>query len=215
MTLKSTFQYAIAGVTYPSGAIQKELLQQVYSEAKINPADVSYVEAHGTGTKAGDPEEANAITDVFCKGRSADSPLLIGSVKSNMGHPEPASGLAGVTKVLLAMQNGVLPPNLHYKKPNPDIPALVDGRLKVRIHIYSQENVLLTEGFCSRHVLGQNDNMFFFWEMKCLVHFSSQRQFGSAQYSTIKEKIFLVRKYVNTKLKLKYKVITVTSLRLI
>lgn len=119
------------GVTYPSGAVQKELLLQVYSEAKVNPGDVSYIEAHGTGTKAGDPEEANAITDVFCASRTADNPLLIGSVKSNMGHPEPASGLAGVTKVLLAMQHGVLPGNLHYKKPNPDIPALIDGRLKV------------------------------------------------------------------------------------
>lgn len=120
-----------SGVTYPSGAVQKELLLQVYSEAKVNPGDVSYVEAHGTGTKAGDPEEANAITDVFCASRTPENPLLIGSVKSNMGHPEPASGLAGVTKVLLAMQHGILPGNLHYKKPNPDIPALIDGRLKV------------------------------------------------------------------------------------
>ena len=121
------------GVTYPSGAVQKELLDQVYAEAKINPAEVTYVEAHGTGTKAGDPEEVNSITDVFCNGRAPKmGPLLIGSVKSNMGHPEPASGLCGVTKVLLAMQHGVIPPNLHYNTPNPDMPALLDGRLKVR-----------------------------------------------------------------------------------
>lgn len=117
------------GVTYPSGAVQKQLLDEVYGEANVNPSDVAYVEAHGTGTKAGDPEELNAITSVFCKNRPA--PLLIGSVKSNMGHPEPASGLCGVTKVLLAMQHGVIPPNLHFNSPNPDIPALLDGRLKV------------------------------------------------------------------------------------
>ena len=105
----------------------------MYAEAKINPAEVSYVEAHGTGTKAGDPEELNSLTNVFCNGRAPEmGPLLIGSVKSNMGHPEPASGLCGVTKVLLAMQHGVIPPNLHFNTPNPDIPALLDGRLKVR-----------------------------------------------------------------------------------
>ena len=94
---------------------------------------MAYVEAHGTGTKAGDPEELNAITSVFCKDRAPEmGPLLIGSVKSNMGHPEPASGLCGVTKVLLAMQHRVIPPNLHFNTPNPDIPSLIDGRLKVR-----------------------------------------------------------------------------------
>ena len=125
-----TFLYLFfPGVTYPSGAVQKQLLDLVYDEANIDPADVAYVEAHGTGTKAGDPEELNAIASVFCKNRPG--PLPIGSVKSNMGHPEPASGLCGVTKVLLAMQHGVIPPNLHFNSPNPNIPSLFDGRLKV------------------------------------------------------------------------------------
>ena len=78
------------GITFPSGDIQKRLLNEVYSEACIDPTQVSYVEAHGTGTKAGDPQEVNTICDVFCKGRKG--PLPIGSVKSNMGHSEPASG---------------------------------------------------------------------------------------------------------------------------
>lgn len=153
------------GVTFPSGAVQKNLLQEVYSLAGVSPSDVSYVEAHGTGTKvglplvlgalwsvvggvfgthvqrnyvylnkthlllpvyhevpsksvymcvfsfffafffhkcfisiqAGDPQEVNALSDVFCNGRS--SPLLMGSVKSNMGHAEPASGLCSIVKV--------------------------------------------------------------------------------------------------------------------
>jgi len=125
------FPLLSSGVTYPSGAAQKELLKEVYAEVDVNPADVSYMEAHGTGTKTGDPEEVNAITDVFCAARTSDNPLLIGSVKSNMGHSEGASGLAGVTKVLLSMQHGILPANLHYKNPNPNIPALIDGRVKV------------------------------------------------------------------------------------
>lgn len=120
------------GVTYPSGAVQKQLLQEVYADAGVDPKDVSYIEAHGTGTKAGDPEEVNSITDVFCgEGREGGKPLLIGSVKSNMGHSEPASGLAGMAKVLLSMQHGTLPPNLHFVSPNPDIPGLSDGRLQV------------------------------------------------------------------------------------
>ena len=71
--------------------MQRQLLEQVYSECGVNPAKVTYVEAHGTGTKAGDPQELNAITDVFCV-KQRHEPLLIGSTKSNMGHPEPVSG---------------------------------------------------------------------------------------------------------------------------
>lgn len=79
--------------------------------------------------QVGDPQEVNSICDVFCKGRS--SPLLIGSVKSNMGHSEPASGLCSIVKILIGMENGLMPPNLHYKTPNKDIPGLSDGRLQV------------------------------------------------------------------------------------
>jgi fatty acid synthase len=79
--------------------------------------------------QVGDPQEVNSIADVFCKDRN--SPLLIGSVKSNMGHSEPASGLCSVAKVLIAMEAGVIPPNVHFQTPNPDIPALSDGRLQV------------------------------------------------------------------------------------
>lgn len=117
------------GVTFPSGAVQKNLLQEVYSLAGVSPSDVSYVEAHGTGTKAGDPQEVNALSDVFCNGRS--SPLLMGSVKSNMGHAEPASGLCSIVKVLLAMQRREIAGNLHFTSPNTEIPALSDGRIKV------------------------------------------------------------------------------------
>ncbi|KAG8446408.1 hypothetical protein GDO86_014021 [Hymenochirus boettgeri] len=117
------------GVTFPSGAVQQELLISLYKEVGIDPSQVEYVEAHGTGTKVGDPQEVNGIVGVFCD--NVREPLLVGSTKSNMGHPEPASGLAALAKVILSLEHGVWAPNLHYKVPNPDIPALQDGRIHV------------------------------------------------------------------------------------
>nr|QMX41630.1 fatty acid synthase FAS2 [Dioryctria abietella] len=117
------------GITFPAGAMQRQLAEETFAEARLRPQDVAYVEAHGTGTKVGDPQEVNAIADLFCKDRK--TPLLLGSVKSNMGHSEPASGLCSIAKVLIAMERGVIPANLHFKSPNPDIAALNDGRIKV------------------------------------------------------------------------------------
>ncbi|XP_055919370.1 fatty acid synthase [Eupeodes corollae] len=117
------------GITYPSGKMQNKLIKETYEEIGLNPHDVVYVEAHGTGTKVGDPQEVNSITDFFCKDRP--TPLLIGSVKSNMGHSEPASGVCSIAKVLIAMEEGIIPSNLHYSNPNPDLYGLVEGRLKV------------------------------------------------------------------------------------
>ncbi|CAH2091553.1 unnamed protein product [Euphydryas editha] len=117
------------GITFPSGAMQRSLAEETFAEAGLRPQDVVYVEAHGTGTKVGDPQEVNAIADLFCKDRKG--PLLLGSVKSNMGHSEPASGLCSIAKVVVAMERGCIPANLHYKEPNADIPALSDGRIKV------------------------------------------------------------------------------------
>lgn len=119
----------VQGITFPSGDMQRRLAHETFSEAGLRPQDVAYVEAHGTGTKVGDPQEVNAIAELFCAGRS--KPLLLGSVKSNMGHSEPASGLCSIAKVVVAMEHGVIPANLHFKEPNPDIPALNDGRIKV------------------------------------------------------------------------------------
>lgn len=79
--------------------------------------------------QVGDPQEVNAIADYFCADR--EGPLLLGSVKSNMGHSEPASGLCSIAKMVVAMERGIIPANLHYKSPNLDIPALSDGRIQV------------------------------------------------------------------------------------
>lgn len=121
--------YKEEGITFPKGSMQYRLLRETYGEIGLNPNDVVYVEAHGPGTKVGDPQEINSITDFFCKDRK--TPLLIGSVKSNMGHAEPAAGVCSIAKVLLAMESGVIPGNLHYKSPNPELYGIVDGRVKV------------------------------------------------------------------------------------
>uniref|UniRef100_A0A673IZX3 Fatty acid synthase n=1 Tax=Sinocyclocheilus rhinocerous TaxID=307959 RepID=A0A673IZX3_9TELE len=128
-TGSNTDGYKEQGVTFPSGEMQQRLVRSLYQEANISPEQVEYIEAHGTGTKVGDPQEVNGIVSVFCQ--SQRDPLLIGSTKSNMGHPEPASGLAALAKVVLSLEHGVWAPNIHFHDPNPDIPALTDGRVHV------------------------------------------------------------------------------------
>ena len=78
------------GILVPSAEVQKQLLLDTYKDAGISPLDVTYIEAHGTGTQVGDQNEAKAIGEVMCKDRNG--PLLIGSVKTNMGHSESAAG---------------------------------------------------------------------------------------------------------------------------
>jgi acyl transferase domain-containing protein/NADPH:quinone reductase-like Zn-dependent oxidoreductase/SAM-dependent methyltransferase/acyl carrier protein len=114
------------GLSLPNGVAQASLLETVYKSGGIAPDDVCYIEAHGTGTPAGDPIECDAIGRVLGQSRHAHLPLPIGSVKSNVGHLEPASGLVGVLKCLLALQHGTIPANRHYTRPNPaiDLPAL-------------------------------------------------------------------------------------------
>ncbi|XP_039311732.1 fatty acid synthase-like [Solenopsis invicta] len=128
-TKTNTDGYKSEGITYPNGEKQYELIRDIYTEAGIKPADVSYVEAHGTGTKVGDRLEITSIDKLFCKDRK--TPLLIGSVKSNMGHLEPASVLCSIAKVLITMETGVIPANLHFNTRNPNIPALKEGRVRV------------------------------------------------------------------------------------
>jgi phthiocerol/phenolphthiocerol synthesis type-I polyketide synthase D len=109
------------GLTAPSPAAQEALLAQVYASAGIPSAAVAYVEAHGTGTRLGDPIEAGALGNVLGRDRPQAAPLLIGSVKSNLGHLEAAAGLVGLVKNILALYHGRIPPTLHYTRPNPAI----------------------------------------------------------------------------------------------
>jgi len=110
------------GMAMPSREAQEALLRDVYSISGIDPAKVRYVEAHGTGTAVGDPCEAESIGRFFSPYRSDDQPLFIGSCKTNVGHLEPASGVASLCKVMLMFQHRQIPPNVHFTQPNPSIP---------------------------------------------------------------------------------------------
>lgn len=108
------------GITLPSSKAQEELIRKTYKLAGVDPADTQYFEAHGTGTAAGDPRETRAIGAVFSE-NNRKQPLNVGSVKTNIGHLEGASGLAGIIKATLSLENKTIPPNMHFKSPNPEI----------------------------------------------------------------------------------------------
>jgi acyl transferase domain-containing protein/NADPH:quinone reductase-like Zn-dependent oxidoreductase/SAM-dependent methyltransferase/acyl carrier protein len=110
------------GIFFPSETAQADLLREVYRRGGVSPGDVCYVEAHGTGTSAGDPIECTAIGRVMGADRDPGDRCLIGSIKSNLGHLESASGVASVIKVVLSLQHRELPATNNFKKPNPNIP---------------------------------------------------------------------------------------------
>ena len=112
---------ASSGLTVPKGPAQERVIRDALRQAGMEPQEVVYLEAHGTGTSLGDPIEVQAAAAVLGQGRGADRPLLIGSVKTNIGHLEAAAGIAGLIKVILAMEHGVIPKHLHFQKPNPHI----------------------------------------------------------------------------------------------
>ena len=106
------------GLTVPSGPAQEEVIRLALASARISPEDVSYIEAHGTGTSLGDPIEVNALVASLCQTRRPEHPLLLGSVKTNIGHAEGAAGVAGIIKVALALAKHRIPPHLHFDTPN-------------------------------------------------------------------------------------------------
>ncbi|KAH9382711.1 hypothetical protein HPB48_023267 [Haemaphysalis longicornis] len=110
--------YKADGISFPSGEMQEQLMREVYAEAHVDPRKVTYIETHGAGTKVGDPQELGAIANVMCNPRR-DRPLNVGTIKSNIGHTESASGLCAIAKVILAMETGTIAANLHFKKPTP------------------------------------------------------------------------------------------------
>ncbi|WP_085487475.1 type I polyketide synthase [Paraburkholderia susongensis] len=118
------------GISVPTTTMQAELLRSVYRRAGIDPRSLAYLEAHGTGTAVGDPIEARALIEAVASGRPADDPLLIGSVKTNVGHLETASGMAGLFKAILCLKHGAVPRSLHFETPNPAI-DFEGGRLRV------------------------------------------------------------------------------------
>src|ERR1700752_2252834 len=118
------------GLMAPNPAAQSAVLRAAYANAGVPPHEGDYVETHGTGTLLGDPIEARALGTVLGRGRPENSPLLIGAIKSNLGHLEAAAGIAGFIKAVLAVRRGHIPPNLGFQTPNPHIP-FDQMRLKV------------------------------------------------------------------------------------
>jgi acyl transferase domain-containing protein len=110
-----------SGLTAPNGPAQEAVIARALARARLEPRDVGYVEAHGTGTSLGDPIEVRALGAAYREGRAPAAPLLIGSVKTNVGHLESAAGMAGLLKVVLALAHGAIPPTLHVRRLNPHV----------------------------------------------------------------------------------------------
>ncbi|XP_071556237.1 fatty acid synthase-like [Temnothorax nylanderi] len=157
--------YKKEGITHPSIRMQSTLLKEFYDECGI-PSCLDYIEAHGTGTKVGDPQEINAIYNVLCKNRK--TPLMIGSVKSNLGHAEVASGFTQIAKVIIAFETGFVPPNINYTSPRTDIDALINGTVRV-----VEESMPLKNGYIGINSFGfggSNAHTLLKWNMKQKVN---------------------------------------------
>uniref|UniRef100_UPI0029584CF2 type I polyketide synthase n=1 Tax=Nocardiopsis deserti TaxID=2605988 RepID=UPI0029584CF2 len=119
------------GLTVPSPSAQEDALRTAYERADVNPGDVQYVELHGTGTRVGDPIEAAALGAAVSSERDADDPLVVGSVKTNVGHLEGAAGIVGLLKAALSIHHRAIPASLNFETPNPDIPF---DELRLRVN---------------------------------------------------------------------------------
>lgn len=121
--------YKKEGIIFPSADGQRCLLRDFYTECQVSPNTVDFMEAHGTGTAVGDFEEIRPIDEIFCENRS--TPLLLGSVKSNMGHAEAAAAFCQIAKAIITMETGFIPPNLHFKKPRRGVEGFEKQRIQV------------------------------------------------------------------------------------
>ena len=113
---------ASGGLTVPSGPSQEAVIKRALEQAQLSASAVNYIEAHGTGTPLGDPIEVGALVSVFGEHRSSNDPLVVGSVKTNIGHLEASAGIASTIKVLLSLKHKKIAPHLNFKTPNPMIP---------------------------------------------------------------------------------------------
>ena len=110
-----------SGLSVPSRMAQEAAIRQALSVAGVQGHEVDYVETHGTGTSLGDPIEAHALAAIYGANRSASQPLVVGAVKTNIGHLESAAGIAGLIKAVLSLEHEQIPANLHFREMNPHI----------------------------------------------------------------------------------------------
>lgn len=120
------------GITFPSGDAQVANIRAVYDSAGLDFGQTGYIECHGTGTQAGDWQELQAISQTIASARSVGNPVMVGSVKTNIGHLEGAAGIAGLIKGVLALERGLVPPNINFIKGNPKI-DFENWKVKVNI----------------------------------------------------------------------------------
>ena len=123
-----------AGMTVPNGLAQQAVIRKAMTEARVEPSQIGYIEAHGTGTKLGDPLELRSLWSVLKAGRRPDASLIVGSLKTNVGHMEGAAGIGSLIKTVLALRHGSIPPHLHVRQLNPliaeeGIPLIVPRQL--------------------------------------------------------------------------------------
>ena len=109
---------ASSGQTVPNGPAQQAVMRQALAASRLKPSDIDYIEAHGTGTALGDPIELDALSQVFGD-REGSAPLVLGSVKTNLGHLESAAGIAGFIKTVLSVKHGDIPQHLHFEQLTP------------------------------------------------------------------------------------------------
>ena len=187
------------GLAAPNGNAQQAVIREALDNAKLQSNQVDFIEAHGTGTILGDPIEVEALGDTYCKNRS--TPLLLGSVKTNIGHLEPVAGMAGLIKILLALEHQQIPKNLHLQKPNPHIPwESLPIQLLNEITPWEKSNHQRTAGLSSFGFSGTNAHLIISEHKKeslvaddvvspyCILNLSAQNNFALKQ---------LVAQYIN------------------
>jgi acyl transferase domain-containing protein/surfactin synthase thioesterase subunit/acyl carrier protein len=145
------------GLTAPNGPSQEAVIRRALAQAGVKPSEVGYVECHGTGTRLGDPIEVQALGAVLAEGRPADRPVVIGSLKSNLGHTQAAAGVSGLIKVVLSLQHGRIPKNLHFDAPSPHIPwADLPVKVALEAMAWARNGAARIAGVSSFGVSGTN-----------------------------------------------------------
>jgi acyl transferase domain-containing protein len=160
---------SLTGITFPNGDAQLANIRAVYASAGLDLNQTGYIECHGTGTQAGDCQELQAISKTIASVRSADNPILVGSVKTNIGHLEGAAGIAGLIKGILTLERGRIPPNINFEKGNPNI-DFESWKVKV-ITILSPNDIRICSITKSIQGPVRNARLAYSWHSSCKRQF--------------------------------------------